>query len=164
MRHYTRLPSAAVLALVVSVAVGRAAGAGPLDGAEAAWGRGDYAIAFQLFRSLAELGDATAQKRLGEMYEQGQSVPQDYTLAALWYRRAADQGSKIAQWLLGTMYQTGNGVQRDYVQAHMWYNLSAARGWEPAVIARVALEREMTRAQIAQAQNLARDWRPKPER
>jgi hypothetical protein len=42
-------------------------------------------------------------------------------------------------------------------------NLSAARGWEPAVIARAALEREMTRAQIAQAQNLARDWRPKKE-
>jgi len=98
------------------------------------------------------------------MYEQGLSVPQDYALAALWYRRAADQGSKVAQWLLGTMYQTGYGVQQDYVQAHMWYNLSAARGWEAAVIARAALEREMTRAQIAQAQNLARDWRPKPER
>ena len=60
----------------------------------------------------------------------------------------------MAQWLLGTMYQTGYGVQQDYVQ----------RGWEAAVIARAALEREMTRAQIAQAQNLARDWRPKPER
>jgi TPR repeat protein len=70
----------------------------------------------------------------------------------------------VAQWLLGTMYQTGYGVQQDYVQAHMWYNLSAARGWEAAVIARAALESGMTRAQIAQAVNLARDWRPKPER
>jgi TPR repeat protein len=70
----------------------------------------------------------------------------------------------VAQWLLGTMYQTGYGVQQDYVQAHMWYDLSAERGWEAAVIARAVLEREMTRAQIAQAQNLARDWRPKPER
>ena len=164
MRLYTQLLRLAMVASLLLVAVGRTANAGPLDGAEAAWGRGDYAIAFQLFRSLAELGDAAAQKRLGEMYEQGQSVPQDYALAALWYRRAADQGSKVAQWLLGTMYQTGYGVQQDYVQAHMWYNLSAARGWEAAVIARAALEREMTRAQIAQAQNLARDWRPKPER
>jgi Sel1 repeat len=66
----------------------------------------------RLLRSLAEQGDATAQSRLGDMYEDGHGVPQDYAEAVLWYRRAADQGFKIAQWLLGTMYQTGYGVSR----------------------------------------------------
>ena len=122
----------------------RAAVAGPLEDAEAAWSRHDYATAFRVFRSLAEQGDVTAQKRLGDMYEQGQSVPQDYALAVLWYRRAADQGFKEAQWLLGTYYQTGYGVQQDYVQAHMWYNLSAAQGWGAAAENRTMLERAMT--------------------
>jgi hypothetical protein len=46
----------------------------------------------------------------------------------------------------------------------MWYNLSATQGWGAAVFARAALEREMTQAQIAEAQKLAREWKPKPER
>jgi uncharacterized protein len=159
MRHYTQLVRAAVLASLMLVAVGRAAGAGPFDDAQEV-----RSTAFQLFRSLAEAGDSIAQVRLGRMYEQGRSVPEDYALAALWYRRAADQGSKVAQWLLGTMYQRGYGVQQDYVQAHMWFNLSATQGLEAAVIARAEIEREMTRAQIAEAQKLARDWKSKLER
>jgi uncharacterized protein len=73
-------------------------------------------------------------------------------------------GLKTAQWFLGTMYQTGYGVQQDYVQAHMWYNLSAAQGWGAAAENRTMLERAMTPAQVAEAQKLAREWKPKPER
>ena len=98
------------------------------------------------------------------MYESGQSVQRDYAEAVKWYRRAADQGSASAQWLLASMYEVGSGVPQDYVQAHMWYNLSATQGWGAAVFARAALEREMTQAQIAEAQKLAREWKPKPER
>ena len=58
----------------------------------------------------------------------------------------------------------GDGVQQDYVQAHMWYNLSAAQGWGAAAENRTMLERAMTLAQVAQAQKLAREWKPKPER
>ena len=146
------------------VAIAGAAVAGPLEDAEAAYGRDDYATALRLFRSLAEQGDATAQEHLGDMYERGQSVPQDYAEAVLWYRRAADQGFATAQWLLGTMYETGYGVQQDYVQAHMWYNLSAAQGWGAAAENRTMLERAMTPAQVAEAQKFAREWKPRPER
>jgi uncharacterized protein len=62
------------------------------------------------------------------------------------------------------MYQFGEGVQQDYVQAHMWFNLSAAQDWVAAKTDRAELERKMTRAQIAEAQKLARDWKPKSER
>ena len=91
-------------------------------------------------------------------------MPEDYAEAVHWFRRAADQGLKTAQWFLGTMYQTGYGVQQDYVQAHMWYNLSAAQGWGAAAENRTMLERAMTPAQVAEAQKLAREWKPKPER
>jgi len=41
---------------------------------------------------LAERGDAEAQDILGNMYYNGQGVPQDYKEAARWYRKAAEQG------------------------------------------------------------------------
>ena len=164
MRHNTQLIRAAVTALFVLIAIAGTAIAGPIEDGEAARDRKDYATALRLFRSLAEQGDATAQEHLGMMYENGLGVPEDYAEAVLWFRRAADQGLKTAQWLLGTMYETGYGVQQDYVQAHMWYNLSASQAWGAAAEARTMLERAMTPAQVAEAQKLAREWKPKPER
>ena len=54
---------------------------------------------------------------------------------------------------------------QDYVQAHMWYNLAAARmppGEErdTAVEIRDTIAKRMTPAQVAEAQRLAREWRP----
>lgn len=62
---------------------------------------------------------------------------------------------------LGWMYVQGRGVLQDFVQAHKWYNLSAAQGEQSAVEARDALAKQMTPAQIAEAQRLAREWKPK---
>ncbi len=45
----------------------------------------------------------------------------------------------------------------------MWFNLSAAQGWRVAVINRAELEKEMMGAQIAEAQKLAREWKPQSE-
>lgn len=59
------------------------------------------------------------------------------------------------------MYEKGQGVRQDFVQAHMWYNLSAADGEKRAAEARDALAKQMTPAQIAEAQRLAREWKPK---
>jgi TPR repeat protein len=114
---HTQLLRAAVLASLMLVAVGRATGAGPIDDAEAAWRGDDYSTALQLFRSLAEKGDATARTRLGQMYENGEGVPEDDAQAALWYRRAADQGSKVAQWLLGSKYQFGSRALDEATQS-----------------------------------------------
>jgi TPR repeat protein len=198
MRHYTQLLRAAVTASLMFVAIG-AAVAGPLEDAEAAWSRHDYATAFRLFRLLADQGDATAQGNLGSMYAHGEGVTQsfaeaakwfrlaadqgnataqyklgclydacgltqDYAQAVRWYRRAADQGLAVAQFGLGTMYETGQGVPQDYVLAHMWFNLSAAQGNQAAALTRDDLANRMTRAQIVEAQKLAREWKPKPER
>ena len=59
------------------------------------------------------------------------------------------------------MYDNGRGVLQDYVRAHMWYNLAAAQGNKPATKNRDLLAKRMTPAQIAEAQKLAREWRPK---
>ena len=56
------------------------------------------------------------------------------------------------------MYVNGEGVPQDYVQAHMWFNLAAAQGNAKAVGNRDIAAKKMTPAQIAEAQQLARDW------
>lgn len=60
----------------------------------------------------------------------------------------------------------GKGVPQDYVQAHMWINLGVSSlsdktQRETAVGFRDDLAAKMTPAQIAEAQKLAREWKPK---
>ena len=55
------------------------------------------------------------------------------------------------------MYGKGLGVPQDYVRAHMWINLSASAGDEDAIKNRDTVAKQMTPAQIAEAQKLARE-------
>jgi len=114
--------------LIVTVAMAGAAVAGPFEDAEAAYRRGDYTTAFNLWRPLAEQGDAYAQDVLGIMYVGGLGVPEDDAEAVKWYRRAADQGLAIAESALGIMYEQGHGVPRDYAEAVRCYRLAVEQG------------------------------------
>ncbi len=66
----------------------------------------------------------------------------------------------MAQAKLGIMYEDGYGVHQDRVQAQMWFSLAAAEGSEVAKAFRDALAKEMTPAQLAEAQRLAHEWTP----
>ena len=102
---------------------------------------------------------------LGLMYDNGEGVPQDYQEAVKWFRPAAEQGNAYAQNNLGLMYRSGYGVPQDYVQAHKWLNLAASRTTTGELkdirLARDKLAEKMTALQVAEAQLLAREWRPK---
>ena len=102
--------------------------AGPLEDGWAAYQKGDYATALQIFRPLAEQGNAAAQANLGWMYAEGHGVPQDYAQAVAWYRKAADQGYAAAQNALGGMYAKGQGVPQDDAQAVAWFRKAADQG------------------------------------
>ena len=118
---------------------------------------GDYATALSEWRPLAEKGDASSQNGMGYLYEKGFGVPEDYKTAMKWYRLAAEQGDAGAQYNLGLMYYYGDGVIQNNVYAHMWVNISASNGYEDGVEARDTIAKEMTSADISQAQNLARE-------
>ncbi len=135
--------------------------AADFDAGVNAYQRGDYATALRIFRQLAEQGNADAQAKLGFMYQHGHGVAQDYAAAAKLYRKAAAQGNADAQLNLGTLYNNGQGVTQDYAQAYMWLNLAAAQGQKDAGKRRDILAKQMTPAQIAEAQRLAREWKPK---
>ena len=67
---------------------------------------------------------------------------------------------RSAQYNLGVMHNNGEGVPQDYVQAHMWWNLAAVSGDEDAIGNRNIVAEDMTPAQLAEAQKLAREWKP----
>ena len=79
------------------------------------------------------------------------------------YRVGAEKGDASAQFSLGFMYELGQGVPQDYVQAYMWFSLAAAQGTKGAAEWRERLAARMTPAQIAEAQKLASEWKPKRE-
>jgi len=137
----------------------------PQDDAEAVkWWR----LAAQNATGLMDHG-TRAQNALGQMYADGE-VPQDYAEAVKWYRLAAEQGDAAAQFNLGVMYAMGQGVPQDYVEAHKCFNLAASRfsasdaeNRDKAVKARDSIASQMTPEQLAEAQKLAREWRPTPQ-
>ena len=70
--------------------------AGPLEDADAAIKRRDYAAAVRLIRPLAEQGNANAQYNLGVFYDNGLRVPQDTVRAYMWFNLSAAQGREGA--------------------------------------------------------------------
>lgn len=131
-----------------------------------ALGRGvpqDFVEAAKWYRKAASQGSADAQFKLGQLYENASWSPVEYVESAKWLRKAAELGHGRAQFLLGMHYRFGAGVPQDYVRAHIWLNLSAAADDE--LQAEAAKQRDevaalMTREQVAEAQRLAREWKP----
>jgi TPR repeat protein len=126
----------------------------------------DYTEAARWYRRAADNSNAMAQSTLGDIYYYGRGVPQDFVEAALWWQVAAEQGVAVAQLNLGVMYANGDGVPQDYVKAHFYTNLAAARlppgqDRDIAIKNRDIVGKLMNPGQIAEAQRLARTWRPK---
>ena len=101
-------------------------------------------------------------------YYQGKGVRRDYAEAVHWHRKAANQGDATAQFDLGSMYSRGGeGVPLDYVRAHMWMSLAASRASgdlkQKYARGRDLVAKEMTTEQIAEAERLAREWKPRGE-
>ncbi len=101
--------------------------------------------------------------RLCVLSDNGRGVPQNYHDALRWCHLAADQGHARAMFIIGAYYDKARVAPRDVVQAHRWYNLAAANGYEEGATWRDRLALDMTPAQIAEAQLLARNWKPKTQ-
>jgi TPR repeat protein len=82
----------------------------------------------------------------------------DFATAMRLMRPLADQGHVTAQTVVGLMYYFNYGG--DYVSAYMWFRLAAAQGNAFAEMFLKDTAGKMTREQIAQAEELAREWNP----
>lgn len=115
------------------------------------------------FRKAAGQDYAYAQYELGQCYLEGSGVTKDISEGVRLTREAAEAGFPLAQNELGVCYQKGIGVPVDNVQAYKWFNLAASQDDEHAPDIRVSLakvESMLSKEQIAEAQRLAREFRP----
>lgn len=71
---------------------------------------------------------------------------------------APQGGGADVLFQLGLHYCTGRDGIVDLVQAHKWFNLAALRGNAAAKSYRQDIAGEMTKAEIAKAQRMAREW------
>lgn len=82
-------------------------------------------------------GDAAAQVKLGEQYEQAaysshdrDEIAEDWKQAAAWYKKAADQNNIAGELHMASLYRDGGGkyFPRDMAQAAAWYKKAADQG------------------------------------
>jgi TPR repeat protein len=110
------------------------------------------------FEKAASLGHGEAQLITGQAYATGRGTSKDLAWAARWYGKAADQGIVSAQHLLGMAYATGQGLPRDRVAAYTWLGLAAAQKDENAARERAALGKQMSKAELDEANRRSRAW------
>jgi TPR repeat protein len=88
---------------------------------------------FKLLQESAELGNADAQFRLGEYYQDGIGVEVDYQKAKYWYEKSAQQGNPAGMNNIGVLYQRGLGVEKNEKISTEWYIKSANLGYSQAM-------------------------------
>jgi len=74
---------------------------------------------------------------------------------------AAEQGSPWAQLALGECYRHGLGVTQNKIRAYAWFQLAAKTSDQVGMAsdrARQALAKEMTAAEVSEADRLATGW------
>jgi TPR repeat protein len=130
-----------------------------------AYHRGDHSVAMEIWRPLAERGDAAAQYMVGYLYAQGEGVVSNSGKAVKWYRKAADQGDPDAQLNLGLMYVNGAGVKKSYVSAYKWFALAYLTYPTEEYRGHAFRNREnvaslMSAEQIEKAERLVQHWKP----
>lgn len=153
------------LAAAIALTFALSAQAAELQDAIQAYHAGDYDTAMQIYRELADQGDARGQFGVGYMFHYGHGVKKDQAEALKWFNQAAEKGDVKARQYLGIMYQKGEGVEKDLVAAHKWYTLFARdtenvrdRPYTRDTLRK--MERKMSPEQIDQAKKLAADWKP----
>ena len=88
----------------------------------AAYNRGNYGTALQVFKTVAEQNHAAAQYNLGVMYSFGRGVPQDYVQAYMWFNLAAAQGNEKAlqNRNIVAKLMTCSDISKAQRMAHEW--------------------------------------------
>jgi hypothetical protein len=94
---------------------------------------GDYAIAYYIWRPLAEKGDAKAQYSLGWMYHNGYGLSVDNQKAKQWWEKSARQGFIHASFALGLLLSQGDRhIEENIPDAVKHYLDAALKGHQDA--------------------------------
>jgi TPR repeat protein len=126
----------------------------------------DDAESLKWGRLAADNGVVAAQLIMGARYNEGRGVPKDPKEALNWFQKAANKGAAYGQFSLGLMYGGGMGIPQDKVQSFKWFAVAAAvfppasKESTEAINNANLVASKMTPAEIAEAQRLAKEWKP----
>ena len=111
--------------------------------AVAAYADANYEKAYQLWRPLAESGDAGAMFDLGVLYWEGQGIPRNRPLAIEWWQRATQQDVAAAQYNVSLAHYLGEEVAQDAHKALSLARLAAQQEHDYAKRILPILERDL---------------------
>ena len=131
-KHKSIRSSIIPLALSSLITLSAQANGNEYDRGLAAYHKGNYERAFQLFKLSAESGAARGQFILSTMYRQGLGVEKDDYEGFFWCKQAAEQEILEAKFQLGLMYMEGEGVTDDESEAIKWLWSAADSGYPQA--------------------------------
>jgi hypothetical protein len=125
------------------------------------YGRGEgvpqnYAEAAKWYRKAADQGNFMAQADLGILYEEGRGVPQNYVQAHKWFNLGATAWPKKTR-----RQEIIEETTRQYGPSSLGIALLNFESRNLAAENRDKIAAKMTSAQIAEAQKLASEWKPK---
>ncbi len=89
---------------------------------------GDMQAAWDIWKPLADAGDARAQSNIGVMYDNGSIVAEDDAEALRWFTLSAEGGFPTGQFNLAVMYKDGTGAEQNLTTALRWYQAAARQG------------------------------------
>jgi len=121
----------------------------------------NHAADIEMLQVRAEEGDSEAQYLLANLYRNGKGIERDDSIAAGWYQKSAEAGNVQAQYNLGMMQAIGKGLPKDEIRAYKWLMLAAVEDHANAADKRDLVGKLLTPAQLAEAQQLAQEWRLK---
>jgi TPR repeat protein len=116
--------------------------------------------ALELYKKAAKGGFVSAQSELGHLYFAGAEFDQNFKKARYWLNLAADENDARAQYELGKLWENGWGGEKNLPIAYAWFENATRQGSLPAIIARDALLKAMSRDQVAEGQHLLKTLAP----
>lgn len=127
----------------------------------------DFEKSNEWLRRAMDNGSTTAGRHLAERHLAGsEGLARNDAEALRILLRFAETGSMDTQIRLATLYEQGRGTPRSFIDAYQWLLIASASSntsyGELAKFRADQLELKMTPAQIAEGQQLASEFKPKP--
>ncbi len=97
-----------------------------------AYGRNLYNSAYW-YEQAALKGDAYAQLKIADIYQNGIAVEKNLQNANYWYHQSAIQGEVFAQMQFAKNLEKGIGIKQNYNEAMYWYLQAANQGYSDAI-------------------------------
>ena len=116
----------------------------------------NYSAARKVYGDMASSGDDVAAYSIGETYEKGEGAQIDYVLAYKWYDIAVALNARVIQQL--PPLPDPNGLATDESVKLTMHNMIVTAFQKHVISSRDQAAAHLNASQLAEAQNLSRQW------